>query len=144
MYLLKYFFKAFSMSPFKKKVIAAVNIIPQGQVASYGQIALMVGIPRGARQVGWVLNSLETDISKGACAVPWWRIINNAGRISIKGNLHGGAALQKKLLMQEGIHVEDDLSIDIEEYRFRSTVEDVKTLELDPEYIQMLIDRYGV
>ena len=51
--------------------------IPYGRVVSYGQVAAYVGVPRGARQVGWTLRRLE-DID-----IPWWRVINNEGRISI-------------------------------------------------------------
>lgn len=100
------------MSPFKKKLIEIVQMIPQGKVASYGQIALLVGVPRAARQVGWTLRQIgaETDI-------PWWRVINQKGRISIDGNLHADKQLQRKLLEADGIEV-NDFQVDMEKYRF--------------------------
>ena len=46
------------MSKFKDGVIKVVNLIPYGKIVSYGQVALYLGLPRAARQVGWVLNGL--------------------------------------------------------------------------------------
>ncbi len=98
---------------FKQKVIQIVNSIPFGTVASYGQVALLADSPRAARQVGWILNKLE-----GKTEVPWWRIINNSGRISIKGS-HYNALDQKERLLEEGIIVDEDFNIDIEKYRYK-------------------------
>ncbi len=98
---------------FKEQVIIAVEAIPAGKVVSYGQVAAACGSPRAARQVGWILHGYD-----GTEKIPWWRVINNAGRISIKGNFHSTPLLQKKLLMKEKIKVTEDLQIDIEKYRF--------------------------
>ncbi len=124
------------MSKFKENVHKAVNSVPYGSVASYGQIALMVGVPRAAIQVGWVLNR-----AAGKYELPWWRIINNAGRISIKGCIHTPLD-QKKLLEKEGIIVNNDLTLDIEKYRYRPTHSDLKKLKLADEYIQTIIVKY--
>ena len=98
---------------FKQKVIRIVSKIPYGNVASYGQVALYCGAPRAAREVGWVLNKLE-----GKTPVPWWRVINNTGRISIKGSVFS-AEFQKKLLRAEGITVAEDFTLEIEVYRWK-------------------------
>lgn len=129
------------MSPFKKKVIQAVEQIPYGRVASYGQIALIVGFPRGAREVGWVLNGTEKDPDIN---IPWWRVINNSGRITIKGTMHLSADLQKKILCAEGIDVSDVFELNIEKYRWHPTKKELKGLELSDEYIQMIMDKYGI
>ncbi len=128
-----------AVSQFKQKVISVVNSIPNGKVVSYGQVALMVGVPRGARQVGQVLSGL--DVNSG---VPWWRVVNNAGRISIKGSKYATPQLQKKLLMQEGVVVSKELTLDIEYYRFRPTPAMLAKTELDDEYIEMLVSKYLV
>ncbi len=60
------------------RIIARVRDIPPGTVASYGQIAELAGIPRGARQVGYALKNLP----KGS-DVPWHRVVNSAGKISL-------------------------------------------------------------
>jgi methylated-DNA-protein-cysteine methyltransferase-like protein len=97
---------------FKQRVIEVVRKIPRGRVVSYGQVAVVIGSPRGARQVGWALHALDGDNS-----VPWWRVINNEGRISIKGNIMSTALLQKKFLESEGIQVSTSLEIDIAKHR---------------------------
>jgi methylated-DNA-protein-cysteine methyltransferase-like protein len=53
--------------------------VPQGCVASYGQIAEIAGIPRGARQVGHALRHLPPGHE-----VPWHRIITSSGRIAFE------------------------------------------------------------
>lgn|SRR3989344_1969049 len=123
-------------SKFKQKVIKAVRMIPYGQVASYGQIALMVGIPRAAIQVGWILH-IAGDDGK----TPWWRVINNAGRISTKCPEHT-PLLQKELLEEEGVEVTGKLNIDIEKYRFRPAPDILRGLELDERYIEQVIAKY--
>ena len=103
---------------FRQKVLAVVKKIPHGRVASYGQIALYAGKPRGAREVGWILHSTEMQPQ---VQIPWWRVINNAGRISIKGSYSNTPDLQRKLLTAEGVEVAKNFDIDIEKYRWRST-----------------------
>lgn len=96
---------------FFKKVYAVTREIPKGRVMSYGQIALFLDMPKGARQVGWALSMV-----KEADMVPWWRVVNGEGRISIKGKY--SAEEQRQLLIQEGVEVSKDLTFDIEKYRF--------------------------
>jgi methylated-DNA-protein-cysteine methyltransferase-like protein len=50
--------------------------------------------------------------------VPWWRVINNAGQISIKGNWTADKELQGLLLRKDGVKVSKELRIDMEKYRF--------------------------
>lgn len=125
------------MSRFKDRVIKIVRLIPSGKVASYGQIALYVGVPRAARQVGWILRSIETKVD-----LPWWRIINNAGRITIKGNKYNNQDLQKKLLLSEGIVISDEYTLDINQYRFLPHADLLKKIELKEDYIKVLLKKY--
>ena len=101
-----------NMEKFSDLVLKTVKTIPKGKVASYGQVALMAGEPRAARQVGWILNQKSDE------QTPWWRVINNSGRISIKHPEYS-ALLQKELLEKESVKVSDDFGIDIEKYRMR-------------------------
>lgn len=119
------------MSTFKQRVIKIVKLIPKGSVASYGQVALYLGLPRSARQVGWVLNQNKDE------DVPWWRIVNNEGRISIKGSIYD-ANDQKEKLQLEGIVVANDLTFDINKYRFVPDEEFVRELKLDNLYLEMV------
>jgi methylated-DNA-protein-cysteine methyltransferase-like protein len=123
-------------SQFKTKVINAVRTVPKGKVASYGQIALMVGVPRAAIQVGWVLHGSGSD-----GITPWWRIINNAGRISTKCEEHT-AWMQKELLEAEGVVVTDKLNIEIEKYRYRPNQIQLKELALEDAYIVLIMEKF--
>ena len=123
------------MSEFKSRVIRVVNSIPESKVASYGQVALYVGMPRAARQVGWILNGLD-----GNTFVPWWRVVNNTGRISIKGSRYS-AMEQKEILENEGVKVSDDLTFDIEKYRFKPDEEFIEKLRLEKHYLEMVADK---
>ena len=54
-----------------------VNAIPEGSVATYGQIATMAGAPQQSRLVGRILSRLP----KGS-KLPWHRVLNSQGKIS--------------------------------------------------------------
>jgi hypothetical protein len=69
--------------------------------------------------------------------IPWWRVINNAGRISIKASKYS-AEDQARLLRQEGIKVNDDLTLNIEKYRFIPQKSVLGELGLDPVYLEMI------
>ena len=125
------------MSPFKNKVIQIVRMIPYGKVASYGQVALYCGLPRSAREVGWTLKATGEDL-------PWWRVLNNAGRISIDGNWNADKPTQKKLLEQEAVIINDDYTLDIEKYRWRISEEKVGKLQLPDEIIKRIVEKYGI
>jgi len=93
---------------FKEKVIQIVKKIPFGKVTNYGTIAVLAGVPRGARLVGGVLHfNMEKS--------PWYRVVNRHGFISTKCLDHP-KKLQKALLEQEGIEVSKDFMIDLKKY----------------------------
>ncbi len=83
------------------RIYNAVRRIPKGKVATYGQIARLLGAPRSARIVGWALRTLEPGTK-----VPWQRVINKDGMISIE-NMHTPKSLQAELLRREGVTVEE-------------------------------------
>ena len=70
-------------------------MIPKGKVASYGQIAKLIGFPAHSRYVGTTLRNLP----KGS-KLPWFRVVNSTLRISQRG---GGEARQRKLLEADGV-----------------------------------------
>lgn len=70
-------------------------MIPPGKVASYGQIAALIGLPSHARFVGRVLRNLPGD-SK----LPWHRVVNASLRISQRG---GGEHQQRARLQAEQV-----------------------------------------
>jgi methylated-DNA-protein-cysteine methyltransferase related protein len=125
------------MSEFKDRVIAVVQKVPYGKVVSYGQVAAYVGAPRAARQVGWILRGIDNEVS-----FPWWRVVNNAGKISIKGNFNADKSLQRKLLESEGIVVLENFTLDIAHYRFMPTDAQLKQFGLNEDYLQRLKEKY--
>ena len=90
-------------------VYEIVSRIPRGQVSTYGRIAALTPVPRGARGVGWALAGLDPDRAQ---VVPWWRVINAAGRISNEYN----AALQRQLLEAEGVIFDSRGYVDLKYY----------------------------
>jgi len=89
-----------------------VSQIPRGRVATYGQIAELAGIPGQPRRVGYALSALP----KGS-NVPWHRVINAKGEISLR-SAPGAQGLQKKLLRQEGIVFDKEARISLARFRW--------------------------
>jgi methylated-DNA-protein-cysteine methyltransferase related protein len=85
-------------SAFFQDVYAAVRAIPKGRVATYGQIARLLGKTRGARAVGWALRALDARTEP---RVPWHRVVGAGGRISLRGGV--GPILQRRRLRDEGV-----------------------------------------
>lgn len=100
------------------RIRAVVRDIPRGRVASYGQVAELAGIARGARQVGYALNRLPPDSD-----VPWHRVVNAAGRISLP-DAGGAAAEQTARLRAEGVRVARR-RIDLERYGWRPDLDEL-------------------
>jgi methylated-DNA-protein-cysteine methyltransferase-like protein len=80
-----------------QRVLATVDSIPRGRVATYGDVAREAGLPRNARFVGRVLRRLP-DGSK----LPWHRVVNAAGTSSVTGS---SAREQRRRLAREGVDV---------------------------------------
>lgn len=79
------------------RIYAVVRRIPRGKVATYGQIAELAGLAGHARQVGYALHALPN-----ATAVPWHRVLNAAGAVSLRA-APGAELTQRQLLEQEGV-----------------------------------------
>lgn len=95
---------------FKKKVINIIREIPYGRVTTYGTVATLAGLPRGARLVGGILhfNSAHHNL-------PWQRVVNRYGFISTSCQDHTKKE-QKELLIQEGVEVSEDFMINLDHY----------------------------
>ena len=94
-------------------ICAVIRRIPKGWVATYGQVAVMAGLPRRARLVGHVLQHLGP-----ATDIPWHRVVNAKGEISCTPSRNGGDALQRRLLEQEGIEFNAADRFDLERFRW--------------------------
>ncbi len=84
-----------TLPDFRELVWQTVAMIPQGKVASYGQIAALIGFPSHSRLVGTTLRNLPRDTR-----LPWFRVVNSQMRVSLRG---GGEKRQRQLLEAEGI-----------------------------------------
>ncbi|MBI5362817.1 MAG: MGMT family protein [Planctomycetes bacterium] len=96
-----------------QRILATVDSIPKGSVASYGQVAREAGLPRHARLVGRVLRELPTG-SKLA----WHRVVNAAGRISPRAD-GTPSPEQHRRLEREGVHFEPNGRIDLARFGWR-------------------------
>lgn len=93
---------------FTSDVIEIVQSIPCGRVTTYGQVALLAGHPRAARVIAGIMTRYEDGL-------PWHRVINRHGFISIK-RLDIPKEIQKGLLENEGVVVSPDFMVDLERY----------------------------
>src|SRR2546425_2644625 len=109
-----------SDDPIFLKVWRTVARVPRGRVATYGQIAVMTGLHRGARTVGWALRALPDDGRVDGRPVPWHRVINARGAISDRGRGgEGGIRRQAAALRREGVAVSAGGRVELGRYLWR-------------------------
>lgn len=89
------------------EILSAVEEIPKGRTATYGQIACLIGREKNARLVGKVLSRAEYYGS-----FPCHRVVNHAGRLA------PGWPEQADLLRQEGVPMKDDTHVDLKKCRW--------------------------
>ena len=93
-----------------EKIYEVVKNIPEGKVATYGQVAMLAGNPRWARVVGY---ALHCNPEPGV--IPCHRVVNREGKVS-PAFAFGGKNMQIELLTKEGIVFESDGTIDLLKY----------------------------
>ena len=86
------------MSTAQRRIYDVVARIPKGRVATYGQVAALAGLPRRARLVGRALR-----VVPDGARVPWHRVVNAQGKVSLRGDALGQEDLQAALLRREGV-----------------------------------------
>lgn len=102
---------------FYKRVAIVCGQIPKGTVATYGQISLLCGKPRNARQVGYALNRKLSGED-----IPAHRVINAQGFLSGAGAF-GTPKQQKGLLEAEGVKVSAEQTVDLRKYGWNHTMD---------------------
>ena len=103
---------------FFKNVYEAVQLIPRGKVATYGQIARMIGAPRSSRAVGYALHA-----NPRPGVIPCHRVVNREGRLA-PAFAFGGPEIQAQLLESEGVEVDEDFTVDLEKYLWQPSGQD--------------------
>ena len=97
------------MSAFEK-VYEIVKKIPEGRVATYGQIARLLGNPRYSRVVGYALH-----VNPSPDTIPCYRVVNRDGRTS-PAFAFGGQDVQKELLLSEGVEFLPNGNVDLSRF----------------------------
>lgn len=105
---------------FSERVLLIVSSIPNGKVLTYGAVAALAHSPRSARQVGFTLARLGGNEKR----IPWWRVVNKKGYLSIRGKLYDAKEMQKELLLGEGVKVNEKYELDLKEYGWDIFIKD--------------------
>ncbi len=90
-------------------VYEVLRRVPRGHVVTYGQLALLAGRPRAAREVGWIAH-------QGDARLPWHRVVNRFGGLA--AGYHKGRAGHKRDLAAEGVRVRRNLTVDLRRYQW--------------------------
>lgn len=106
---------------FYKRAAIVCRAIPCGKAASYGQIALLCGKSKNARQVGYALN--RGRLGDG---IPAHRVVNGRGFLSGAASFETDD-MQRRLLESEGVEVErtnDGCRVDLKRFGWHNTMEE--------------------
>ncbi len=94
------------------RIYEIVKQIPKGMVATYGQIAELSNLAGKARVVGYALYRIDMK----TLDIPWQRVVNAKGEVSLSPLRYGTDYLQRSLLESEGISFSDVGKIDLRKY----------------------------
>jgi methylated-DNA-protein-cysteine methyltransferase-like protein len=103
--------KAAKISDSYSRIYAAVRKIPRGRVTTYGAIARLAGLPRQPRLVGYALHALTS-----ASTLPWHRVINAQGRLSLVRDGKSSGITQRILLEREGVRVAGGSRVSLKQF----------------------------
>lgn len=101
-----------------QRIRDTISDIPKGSVASYGQVAEIAGIPRGARQVGYALRNLPDGHT-----VPWHRVLQASGRIAFDEDSRQFAE-QRRRLEADGVTVISG-RVDMSQFRWEPDLDEL-------------------
>ncbi len=97
---------------FNSAVYQTVLEIPKGKVATYGQIAKLLGLPTYSRQVGSALTKLAIE-----SRIPWYRVVNSQGKVYPRHN--GQPSFQRERLEAEGIEFTKTEKISLKKFQWQ-------------------------
>lgn len=93
-----------------EKIYAVVKKIPEGKVATYGQVAAAAGNPHWSQVVGYALHANPDPVT-----IKCHRVVNRFGGLS-PAFAFGGIEAHAELLRQEGVKVREDMTVDLKTY----------------------------
>ena len=97
-----------------RRIYEVVRRIPRGRVATYGQVARLANLPGHARLVGYAMSALEES-----SPIPWHRVVNAKGEISLRSHGAGASVLQRLLLKRERVRFDARGRISLALFRWR-------------------------
>jgi methylated-DNA-protein-cysteine methyltransferase-like protein len=98
------------------RIYAAVRKIPRGRVTTYGAIARLAGLPGQPRLVGYALHAITS-----AAKLPWHRVINAQGKLSLVRDGKSSGITQHMLLEREGVRVAGGSKVSLKQYGWNVT-----------------------
>lgn len=101
-----------------QRIWDTIRDVPEGCVASYGQIAEIAGIPRGARQVGYALRHLPDGHG-----VPWHRVIRASGKIAFDKGSRSFEEQARRLAMEDVAVISG--RVDMRKYRWQPDLDEL-------------------
>lgn len=118
-------------SVLRQRVYAILRSVPRGKVVTYGQLALLAGYPRAARQVGWIAHTGSHDL-------PWRRVVNRSGGLAT--GYRGGRPGHSRALRADGVRVRADFTVDLDRYQWWPGEKTIRRLRLGPEIIAAMLE----
>ena len=103
-----------------QRIYAVVRRIPEGRVATYGQVASLAGLAGHARQVGYALHALPDGT-----AIPWHRVVNASGGISLR-SMPGSELVQRGLLERESIRLDPRGRVPLAQVRWMPRLKSIR------------------
>jgi methylated-DNA-protein-cysteine methyltransferase-like protein len=97
-----------------QRIYAVVRRVPRGKVATYGQIAELAGLGGHARQAGYAMAAVPASST-----VPWHRVINAQGRVSMRSAGAGSTIVQQQLLEREGVVFDGGGRVSLARFRWK-------------------------
>ena len=99
-----------------QRIYAVVRRIPRGRVTTYGTVARLAGLPGQARLVGYALSALPTG-----SVVPWHRVINARGEVSLRTSATGAGITQRIRLERESVVFDAAGRVPLERFGWKTT-----------------------
>ncbi len=96
-----------------RMIYDVIALIPEGRVATYGQIAALAGLPGQPRLVGYALHACPPGEE-----ISWQRVINARGEVSARSSAEGTENLQRVMLEAEGVEFDSRGRVDLERFRW--------------------------